>query len=311
MNMRRRKTALFAVFILCILLESLIDKPFSVRYYGHTQKKEVFPGMNPAYRQVSKITKTYLPEQGCTCPAVVLLENGEKAILKYPGNPQGIIILFNEYITSQIAQKIGLSIPQFGFAYVGESVAVDDEVQVKNVSAFQGIGFYCHFIPQANKVSLRAVKHVCNLDETSRIILLDELVRNCDRHSNNALLTITSPSTLYAIDHSHALGDPSWDITSLPLTDEHSSAVWTENHDFYEMLIRAGAKVTPETLAAEQQRIQALITPEFLDEVLATLPQAWVESIGSENILHAKQYVLYRVQHLDSICKMIIEERSV
>ena len=58
------------------------------------------------YSHVSKILRVYSSDEGCTQPAVVLLDDERQAVFKYPQNPMGIIVLFNEYIAYCIAKAI-------------------------------------------------------------------------------------------------------------------------------------------------------------------------------------------------------------
>ena len=161
-------------------------------------------------------------------------------------------------------------------------------------------------------MSARALRHATNLNETAKIILLDHIVKNCDRHVGNLLITtnLTDP-VIYAIDHSHAFGDPDWNIADLSLNDIASPYIWRENMSMYNMLISAGALVTPEQLDSERCLIQAHITSDFLNNVFASIPSEWVNIIGSENVSHLRQYISNRVENLEAICNMINQERGV
>ena len=79
----------------------------------------------------------------------------------------------------------------------------------------------------------------------------------------------------------------------------------------YNMLIRAGALVTPEQLDVERHLIQEHITSDFLNLIFASIPSEWVNTIGHENVSHLRQYILNRVYNLEAICNMINQERGV
>ncbi len=262
---------------------------------------------------VSKILRVYTPEQGCTQPASVLLDDEYKAVFKYPQNPMGIIVLFNEYITYCIARAINLCIPDFGIAIVDENTQLDEVVNTTYPLAhFMGTGFYCSFIEKSVPVSAKILKHACNLSETGKIILLDQIVKNSDRYSENMRLEMagTSPK-MYIIDHSHALGDPEWDTTTLMLSDCKSPYIWRENLDLYTMLINAGAIVTPDTLRADCEAIQTQITEDVVENIFSSIPALWRNSIGNLRVEHARRYILNRVTNLQIICQTINEERGV
>lgn len=264
----------------------------------------------PVYSHVCKIEEIYTVDQGCTRPARIILDDSRRAVLKYPHNPQGIIVLFNEYITYQIADILNLSIPRFGIAVVDETTSFDD-VSPSDMN-LQGNGFYCEYIPNAIPVSERVAKHASNLNETCKAILLDAIVKNSDRYVANALISFhNSDGKIYFIDHSHALGDPDWDRTSLIIGDYESPYVWEENRDFYEMLARAGATISSEMLKIESKLFQEKITGNFLDTIFSNTPEDWIPQIGIDNIQHAKQYITNRVENLGKICEIISKERGV
>ena len=156
------------------------------------------------------------------------------------------------------------------------------------------------------------VKRASNINETARIILLDEIVKNTDRHKSNIQIGYSKGNnTLYAIDYSHAFGDPDWDSKTLLIGDCHSPRIWNENKDLYEMLISAGGIVTPETLKNESALIRECIDEIFLDSILDSIPADWKESIGTERLSLAKQYVISRVDCLEIISDMILKERGM
>ncbi len=262
---------------------------------------------------VSKILNVYTLNQGCTQPASILLDDESKAVFKYPQNPMGIIVLFNEYITYCIAKAINLCIPEFGIAVVDDETQLDEELsKTYPLMLFKGTGFYCSFIQKSVPVSAKILKYACNLNETGKIILLDHIVKNSDRYSENMRLEMSGPSPkMYIIDHSHALGDPDWDTTTLSLCDSKSPYIWRENFELYTLLINAGANVTPDTLGADCEFIQAHITEEVLDGIFSSVPSVWREAIGEFNVKHAQHYILNRVKNLQTICQTINKERGV
>jgi len=262
---------------------------------------------------VSKIFHVYTPEQGCTQPASVLLDDERKAIFKYPKNPMGIIVLFNEYITYCIARAINLCVPEFGIAIVDDNTQLDEGVSEDYpLPRFMGTGFYCSFIEKSVPVSPKILKYACNLNETGKIILLDQIVKNSDRYPENMRMEMTGASPkMYIIDHSHALGDPDWDTTTLMLYDCESPYIWRENLDLYTMLINAGAAVTPDTLRADCEFVQAKMTEEVIEEIFSSVPAVWCDAIGEFNVKHARQYILNRVKNLQIICQTINKERGV
>ena len=87
-------------------------------------------------RTVNTILSIYKVDAGCTCPVLVKLDNESRAVLKYPRNPQGMVVLLNEYITGHLAKVIGLTTPNFGIAVVDDNTTLDTNLSVFIASIF-------------------------------------------------------------------------------------------------------------------------------------------------------------------------------
>ena len=261
---------------------------------------------------VDEITKQYEIESGCTCPVLSVLSNGTRAIYKYPNNPQGKIILFNEFFSCSIAEILQITSPRFGIAFSDEHTKVCKEKIDYDWSYYSGIGCFSEYLENVSPISRRSAKYASNITETARIILLDEILNNSDRHTENILIDFREGSTsLYAIDYSHAIGDPEWDCSSLKIGDCESPRVWIENRDCYDILISAGGVVTAESLHKEAERIRMCINAETIDGIINTIPDDWRKNLGSSRLEAVEQYVLARVTGIDRICEMILKERGM
>ena len=95
---------------------------------------------------VKEVNRLYEAESGCTCPALVTLDNGKRAVYKYPNNPQGMIVLFNEFFSCSIADRLGVTGPRFGIAYSDEYTHMDIKGIDKELSYFFGKGFYSEYL---------------------------------------------------------------------------------------------------------------------------------------------------------------------
>ena len=256
---------------------------------------------------VKQIEKIYTIEQGCTCPIKAVLDSGKKCIIKYPNNNMGIIVLINEYISYRIAKLVNLTTPDFYIACIDENTKIIDGL---NPAKYKGIVFGCDYI-ESFKISNQVAKHVSNLNETCRMVALDEVVKNRDRHPPNILVNFHGTAAkMYFIDYSHAFGDPEWRIPDLSLSDIESPEVWDENKECYEILLKAGATFTHESFKEESLLFQEKITEEKLDLIINDIPKEWLESSRKQNLFHAKKYILNRVKNLDKIWEVISRRRS-
>lgn len=261
---------------------------------------------------VYKIEKIYMRDQGCTCPILGELTDGRRVVLKYPNNSFGEIVLVNEYIAYNIAKAINLSTPDFGIAHVEKDITLLNSSINYSIEQFQGVGFFCEYIPSAIKASLGILKQVENLDESCRLILFDHVVKNSDRYESNVIITAnTVKAKMFFIDHSHAFGNPDWNKETLSVNDASSPYIWQENLDFYDMLIRAGAPIDETNFINESQVFKEMITEDLLSGIIQSIPEEWTKKVGEENLLHVERYIGSRVQNIDKICKVITRERGI
>ena len=261
---------------------------------------------------VQEIKKIYDIASGCTQPILVTLDDRSDAVLKYPNNPQGMMVLFNEYFSYMLAKELSLTIPEFGIAVIDAQTNIEKLPGNYHLSTFEGVCFFTTYLPDTVPLSCRIASHISNLDETSKMLLLDEIVRNGDRSNSNVLVGFrTNQAQMYAIDYSHAFGDPEWSSDTLQIGDYDSPYVWQEKCFLYDMLIKANADVSPARLESEASLICERINQDFVHRIIESVPSKWVESIGKSNILHAGEYVLSRVNSIGKICTMINRERGL
>lgn len=264
------------------------------------------------YIHVLKVEKIYAYNQGCTCPILAELSDGRRAVVKYPKNSFEEIVLVNEYIAYNIAEAINLSTPNFGIAHIDESITLASSLIDHSIEQFQGVGFFCEYIPSAFKASLGVLKQVENLDESCKLILFDHVVKNSDRYASNVIVAANKiKAKMFFIDHSHAFGDPNWDKNTLSVNDAASPYIWQENLAFYDMLIRAGAPMGETNFIDETQVFKEMITEDLLNGIIQSIPEEWRKKVGKENLLHVEQYIKSRVQNIDKICEMIARERGI
>lgn len=261
-------------------------------------------------KEIKEITKIYTPDQGCTCPIEVLLHDGSKAIFKYPNNPEGSIVLLNEYLAYSIGHAINLTIPKFGMAQVTEATVLKNELNtVCSIEKFAGYGFFSEYIPRTAPASHGLVATATNLNECCKAILFDMVIKNIDRYENNIRVSLSSDDgRLYFIDHSHAFGDPSWTPRDLVIGDTASPYVWQENSACYLMLRNAGAPYTEHNFLSAAQQIQDMLTNDITNNIFECLPRELIDRFEQSDLNHAKAYIQYRINNIDKICAMIKRE---
>ncbi len=254
-------------------------------------------------------------EVGTTVPVRCKLENGINAIVKYMKNPYGEQVLINEFIGSCIADRIDLSIPEYGICEFSPEVILqtnqNEEIDLYNAGPAFYTKEYSKTIPPNSPVLLGLADNV----NVEKLILFDYLINNCDRHMGNLLLSL-SDKTLYVIDHSHIITENCCRASvsqfecELNMENLLSDRFLRVNGDVYKN-ISAVAPIKKSVVIEDIVSIQKKITPEFLVEIREELPDAWTKSIGEEKLGIIFEIIHKRCCMLNEIVDMIIKEVSI
>ena len=127
---------------------------------------------------------------GVTHPAYATLECDDycfHAFIKLKDNPEGVLCLINELISSRIAKRLGVLIPECGVATIDDDTIDNTSYCIQEES--RGSCFFSKQIEAAVKLNERAMPYICNKDSYEKIILFDHLIYNTDRNPGNLLLS--------------------------------------------------------------------------------------------------------------------------
>ena len=251
-------------------------------------------------------------EQGTTMPVRGRLNSGMNVVIKYMQNPYGQHVLVNEWIGSNIADFIGLTIPEYGICFFSESVIehtnYNEEIDKRNA----GFAFYTKAYSKTIPVIPTGILSEVSNHEIEKLILFDYIVNNNDRHVGNLLCDISRGATLYIIDNSHIITEEPkrpfvWEEA---ISDDYivSALVLKNNQDIYDLLCSV-IGYSEEGLRQCAYELKAQLTDEILEEIKSNIPNIWIESIGNEKIEQLFKVVSKRISLLDEIAEMIIEER--
>jgi hypothetical protein len=139
--------------------------------------------------------------------ATHIVTDAGPVVLKAIGNKQGPHELACEYVGTQLARWIGLSVPDFGLI----TLEPDDEVQISETRRAQpGPAFVSRRLRGhtwgGDKRELDRLK---NKADAARLVAFDTWTRNCDRHCSsrqnvdNVFVAADEGPRLVAIDHGH------------------------------------------------------------------------------------------------------------
>ena len=253
-------------------------------------------------------------EQGYTMPVKCRLKNGENVIVKYIKNPGGQQVLINEWIGSNLADIIGLTIPEYGLCYISEEVIKNTNYNEEINEDNAGIAFYSKYYSKAiPAISLGIMSSVQN-KEAEKIIIFDHLVNNNDRHNGNLLCDISKGSTLYVIDNSHIITlEPNVKfIYEEAIKEEEilSNRIMRTNRDVYDLLCVATG-YNENRVKEYAKKIKEMLTQEVLEEIKQSIPISWRETVGDEKINQMFGIINKRLMLIEEIAEMIIRERRL
>lgn len=254
-------------------------------------------------------------ENGSTKPMRCQLSDGRLAVVKYCGNPEGVLVLINEWCSARIAETIGLPIPPYGLC------TIDDEMQLSEVAKEEyaksslvfspGTAFYS--IYQRMAVPVRSDNYG-QLDKTClvRMILFDHIIYNKDRHEGNLLYIMSGKKhTFYAIDHSHVFKNQCiWNrhtfLQGAKSNDYRDTEILRSNRALYQRIF---LHASPSSSFIQDVALQcrSCLTDEIVEGIIGSTPPAWIA--GRESDVSALQtYLLYRIEHIIDIADLVIRE---
>lgn len=243
---------------------------------------------------------------GITEPLDAQLSSGERAIIKLFNNSQGNLVLVNEYISYRMCSQLEIPIPEAGIGIINENT----ELCIDNLVSSENYG-YCFFSKRIDKVTIinrGIIPRITNKDDFYKIILFDHLVYNKDRNRGNLLVTSGKDIKLYAIDHSHVFKNQTiWDKnclqTGMKSDDFKDLDIIQSNEEIYNCFWEYFNKDS-EILFRMANEFKTKLGYMDLDIFLSELPEQW--QIPDEDAQALKNYLVYRLNHIEEICKLII-----
>lgn len=252
-----------------------------------------------------------LLDQGVTEPIKCKLSDDSMAIVKYPNNARGTAVIVNEFIGFSLARKIGITVPDYGICELSiDSIrSINDLEEIDERNA--GLCFYS--VELNNTVPTIIRGHIKNR-ETEKIILLDHILNNFDRHDGNILMSVAS-GLLYIIDFSHIFSKgpyPNYDSDFFIRGRDDDSYLYNtilkENKVVYDNL-SLWCGYDDEQMRHEANNIQILLNRQFIKEVLGSIPKSWIDAIGGKSVMRSiEDFISFRVAHINEICSYIITE---
>jgi hypothetical protein len=237
------------------------------------------------------VTRYVTPlREGGSLPAIVEADDDGMYVLKFRGAGHGTRALVAELVAGEIGRALGLPVPEIVLATLDRELArtePDPEIHALIYDS-AGLNLGLDFLP--GSVNFDPVAHRIGTDLASRIVWFDAYVTNIDRtpRNTNMLMWHRAP---WLIDHGSALyfhHAPGWERDL-----ERARAPFPAIADH--VLLRAATDVDrlDETLAA-------MLTPDVIEEVLALVPDDWLEHAPDPSPVD-EQRAAYRRYLLDRL----------
>ena len=205
--------------------------------------------------------------EGGSLPGLVEADDLGIYVLKFRGAGQGVKVLVAEIVVTEIARLLDIPVPRLALVDLDRQIAkyeADEEVQ-DLLNASIGVNLGVDYLP--GSFGYDGSKPP-DAEAAARILWLDALTANVDRTWNNPNLLLWHRRT-WAIDHGAAL----WFHHGWPSRAPDAERFARQPFDASTHVLREVA-ADP---AGVHDRYAALLTADVLTDVLALVPDGWLE----------------------------------
>ncbi len=222
-----------------------------------------------------RATRYVVPlREGGSLPGIVEADDLGTYVCKFRGAGQGVRVLVAEVIVGELARRLGIAVPDLVAVELDKAIAryeADEEVQ-DLLHASLGLNLGIDFLPGAFGFDAG-----CRPDpETAaRVLWLDALTANVDRSWRNPNLLMWH-GNMWVIDHGACLYfHHSW-VGGIGSAERFARQPYAlDDHVL--------ASYLP-GLAAADEELAPRVTEGLLREVLALVPEEWVEPVPQADV---------------------------
>jgi len=215
-------------------------------------------------------TRYVLPlREGGSLPAIVEADDLGLYVVKFRGAGQGSLALVAELIAGEIGRALGLHVPELVFVNLDAALGRNEpDYEIRElIKKSDGLNLGLDYLPGSTMFD-PAARETAAADLASLAVWFDAFTMNVDRTARNANLLVWH-RMLYFIDHGAALYfHHSWETRQQKI---HAPFAEIAQH----VLLPWAAEI--EKAAA---RARELLTEQVLAEVVAMVPDAWLEPIA-------------------------------
>jgi hypothetical protein len=222
--------------------------------------------------------------EGGSLPALVEADDDGLYVLKFRGAGQGRKALVAEVVAGELARALGLLVPELVAASLDPVLGraePDREIQ-DLLTASAGLNLGVDFLPSALPFS-PAAKPEVDSDLAADVVWFDALVTNVDRTAQNPNL-LWWHGRLWLIDHGASL------YFHHAATDDAEHA-----RRPFEAIREHVLLPYASSLEAAHERLAPRVTDDLLGDVVAAVPDEWLEGDDRRRYV---DYLLVRLEHV-------------
>lgn len=210
--------------------------------------------------------------EGGSLPGIVEADDLGTYVTKFRGAGQGVRVLAAEVVVGELARRLGFDVPELKAVELDPAIAryeADQEVQ-DLLNASIGLNLGVDFLPGA--LGYDGASFRVDPELGAAIMWLDGLVANVDRSWQNPNLLVWH-RRMWLIDHGASLYfHHNWTAKSGVDPDRFAA----QPYAFDRHIMSAHIATLPDADA----RLAPLVTKELLAEVVAAVPDDWLDLPG-------------------------------
>lgn len=248
-----------------------------------------------------KVTQYIKPLEGWSKPHLMLCEDGHNYVIKLLSNPQGIKVLVNELICSQLAKRMNLPIPDSKVVFIPKEI-INSHPSLKLIQQ-EGPHFGSRFIPSGIlQPSDMDLARCTNIGQATDIILFDYWLDNNDRHNwmpanQNLIVTGGSEPKIWMIDQANVFNGPHWSTEMLLKKMNNYKAYWGTLYQRFVPFIDG-----PHPFRNSVSKLQSL-TREDLFNAVSNIPMEW--GLSEQDLITLVNYMEHRRNAMYSMIQSI------
>jgi len=236
--------------------------------------------------------------EGGSLPAIVEADDLGLYVVKFRGAGQGALALVAELVAGEIGRALGLRVPEVVFVEVDAVFGRSDpDAEIRHLlKASVGLNLALDYLPGSTMFD-PAAGDAASAEIASMAVWFDAFVQNVDRTARNANLLMWHKQ-IYFIDHGAALFfHHNWETAEEKLTSPFAASQHHVLLPWASGIASAGA------------RAKTILTADLLHEILAMVPDAWLETPAASATIRHEAYIDYLTRRLAA--SAIFEEEAV